>query len=262
MAIKQTHAVSLHGPAVGRPRAAKDRDKHELTESIEEYTEGIYRLEHELDSVGTGDIARYMNVQPASATTMLKRLAELDLVQHTPYQGVRLTQKGEELSVRLLRKHRLLERLLVDFLELPWDEVHDAACKLEHYISDDVADRIDRAMSHPVTCPHGNPVDARALDGSVRLSTSAVGDEIVVVKVTDERLDFLSYLMQINLMPGVRFRIADRTPFGDVMTLEMEHSTKPVAVGKEVLMAVWVRRTGDAQQNEHSDGSSGACGTA
>src|SRR5262245_38815875 len=145
--------IQLRVPATCRPKGAKDHEKSPITESIEAYVEGIWRLEREVPTVGTGEIAQYMNVEPASVTTMLKRLAALGLVEHEPYKGVRCTEKGEALAVELLYKHRLLERLLVDFLELPWDGVHDLACKLEHYISMDVADRIERAMGYPQTCP-------------------------------------------------------------------------------------------------------------
>ncbi|HEV2472206.1 MAG TPA: metal-dependent transcriptional regulator, partial [Chthonomonadales bacterium] len=138
MPTREHRQVRIRVPATCRP-AAREQEKQALTESIEEYTEGVYRLQEELPVVSTGDIARYMNVAPASVTTMLKKLVELGLAEHTPYQGVRLTPKGEELSICLLRKHRLLERLLADFLELPWHDVHDLACKLEHYISEDVA---------------------------------------------------------------------------------------------------------------------------
>src|SRR5258708_9613342 len=122
--------------------------------------------------VRKGDRGKDMDGGPASVKTMLKKLAEIGLAEHTPYQGVRLTEKGEALSVALLRKHRLVERMLVDFLELPWDDVHDLACKLEHYISEDVANRIAKAMNYPTTCPHGNPVDATEADDSHRLAGS------------------------------------------------------------------------------------------
>src|SRR5580658_10514887 len=170
MATREARELMLRVPPSCRPRQAKDRDPKELTESIEEYTEGIWRLQEELEVVSSGDVAKYMSVSPASATTMLKRLAELHLVEHTPYQGVRLTKRGEEISISLLRKHRLVERLLVDFLELPWEDVHELACKLEHYLSEDVADRIAKAMNYPTTCPHGNPVDATVKDDARRLS--------------------------------------------------------------------------------------------
>lgn len=240
--------VQLRVPATCRPKGARDHDKSQLTESIEEYVEGIWRLEREVKTVGTGEIAQYMNVASASVTTMLKRLAELGLVEHVPYQGVRCTEKGEALAVDLLRKHRLLERLLVDFLELPWEGVHDLACKLEHYISMDVADRIARKLGYPRTCPHGNPVDATVEDGAIRLADAEVGEDLVVAKVTDEREEFLSYLSSIGLMPGSGLIITERTPFGDVLTLDIENREKPVAVGKEVSSAVCVYREGDRTQ--------------
>jgi DtxR family transcriptional regulator, Mn-dependent transcriptional regulator len=233
-------------PATCRPKGARDHDKSQLTESIEEYVEGIWRLEREVQTVGTGEVAQYMNVAPASATTMLKRLAELGLVEHQAYQGVRCTEKGEALAVQLLRKHRLLERLLVDFLDLPWDGVHDLACKLEHYISMDVADRIEKAMGGPTTCPHGNPVDAMFEDGSFKLSEGVVGEPLTVAKVTDEREDFLAYIADIGLFPGVPISIAERTPFGDVLMLHVHGKDTPIAVGKEVSTAVFVHRRAEA----------------
>lgn len=247
MPVKDAKEIMLRVPASCRPKAARDREKNEVTESIEEYTEGIYRLQEEMEVVSTGDIAKYMCVAPPSATTMLKRLAELELVTHTPYQGVCLTEKGEQLSLRLLRKHRLLERMLVDFLELPWDDVHDLACKLEHYISEDVADRISKAMGNPTTCPHGNPIDATEQDGSTRLSECKVGESLVVAKITDERLEFLSYLLEIGLVPFAEIHVQERTPFGDVMTLDIHGREKPVAIGRDVAGSIWVfkRRTAD-----------------
>jgi DtxR family Mn-dependent transcriptional regulator len=240
MPVKESREVSLRVPATCRPRAARDREKHELSESIEEYTEGVYRLQEEMEVVSTGDIARYMTVSPASVTTMLKRLAEFGLVEHTPYQGVRLTAKGEALSVALLRKHRLVERMLVDFLELPWEDVHDLACKLEHYLSEEVADRIARALNYPTTCPHGNPIDAREKDNARRLSDTAVGEELVVARISDERLEFLTYVLEIGLVPHTRITVNARTPFGDVMTLHVEGKEAPIAIGRDVAASIWV----------------------
>ncbi len=240
MPVRESREVSLRVPATCRPKAARDREKHELSESIEEYTEGIFRLQEEMEVVSTGDIARYMTVSPASVTTMLKRLVEFGLVEHTPYQGVRLTDKGEQLSVGLLRKHRLVERMLVDFLELPWEDVHDLACKLEHYLTDEVGDRIARALNYPTTCPHGNPVDARAKDNARRLSNTAVGEELIVARISDERIEFLTYVLEIGLIPQTRIRVHARTPFGDVMTLHVDGKDDPIAVGRDVAGSIWV----------------------
>lgn len=241
--------VTLRVPPSCRP-AVRDKDRQEITESVEEYTEGIYRLQEEVDVVSTGDIAKYMEVSPASVTAMLKRLSEYGLVEHTPYQGVRLTVHGEELSVSILRKHRLLECLLVYFLELPWDDVHELACKLEHYLSEEVADRIEIAMEHPKTCPHGNPVDARFQDGSFRLTTCGAEDHLVVMRITDERPEFLAYLLQIGLIPNTPIKVIERTPFGDVLTIEIERQGKTTAVGRDVAQSIWVRRILDFQERQ------------
>lgn len=240
MHTKDAREIMLRVPASCRPRQSKDRDKNELTESIEEYTEGIYRLQEELEVVSSGDVAKYMSVSPASATTMLKKLAELNLVEHTPYQGVRLTERGENISITLLRKHRLVERLLVDFLELPWDDVHELACKLEHYLSEDVADRIAKAMNYPTTCPHGNPVDATEKDNARRLSECEIGSRLSVARITDERTEFLCYVVDIGLLPNTRLQIKSRTPFGDVISLAVDGRDEVVAIGRDVAASIWV----------------------
>lgn len=237
MPVKDIH---LRVPASCRPRGAREHHKTEVTESIEEYVEGIWRLEREVVTVGTGEIAQYMNVAPASVTTMLKRLAELGLVEHVPYQGVHVTEKGEALAVDLLRKHRLIERLLVDFLHLPWDDVHDLACKLEHYISMDVANSIERAMGFPRTCPHGNPVDALQEDGAYRLLDASTDGPFRVVRITDERPEFLSYILEVGMIPGAVVEVVERNPFGDVLTLQIEGRERSVAVGREVAASVCV----------------------
>jgi len=242
MATREMRDVQLRVPATCRPKAARDREKHELTESIEEYTEGIYRLQEEVEVVSTGDIAKYMCVSPASVTTMLKRLSDLGLVKHEAYQGVRLTPKGENLSISLLRKHRLVERMLVDFLELPWEDVHDLACKLEHYISEDVTDRIAKALNYPTTCPHGNPVDATEKDNARRLAECTVGECVSVKRISDERLEFLTYVLEIGLIPQAQLHIQARTPFGDVMTLKVEGREETVAIGRDVANSIFVCR--------------------
>ncbi len=239
MASKDPNESQLRVPAGCRP-TTRDRDQREITESIEEYTEGIYRLQQELSVVGTGDVSRYMTVSPASATAMLKKLAELRLVEHTPYHGVRLTADGTRLSLSLLRRHRLVECLLVNFLELPWDDVHELACKLEHYLSEEVADRIERALGYPTTCPHGNPVDASVEDLTRPLADCVAGEVVIISRITDERTEFLGYLLEIGLVPQTEARIESKSPFGDVITLRLPGLDSLIAVGREVSSSIRV----------------------
>jgi DtxR family Mn-dependent transcriptional regulator len=234
-----TREISLRVPASCRP-GDQHKTQREFSESVEEYVEGIFRLQKEVDKVSTGEIAIYMCVSAGSATAMVKKLAELGLVDHVPYQGIRLTEHGEKLAKQMTRAHRILERFLVDELGLPWNDVHELACKLEHYISDDIIARIDSKLGHPETCPHGNPVDADRPDPSVRLQDAVVGDRLRVFRISDERIEFLRHVEDVGLIPGTEFLAVGSTPIDHLIHLEI--AGRPVTVGKEVARHVWVVR--------------------
>lgn len=232
-----TREFTLRVPASCRP-GDEHKTQRAFSESVEEYAEGILRLQKEVDRVSTGEIATYMCVSAGSATTMIKKMAELGLVEHTPYQGIRLTDLGEKVAKQLTRAHRILERFLVDTLELPWNDVHELACKLEHYISEDIINQIDRKLGHPLTCPHGNPVDPDEDDGSIRLESAAPG-KLRMQKVTDERVEFLIHLEDLGLMPGVEFEATGSTKVDSLIHLKV--AGQHVTVGKEVGRHVWVQ---------------------
>lgn len=233
MPIKE---FSLRVPASCRP-GDEHKTQRAFTESVEEYVEGIFRLQKEVDRVSTGEIAVYMCVSAGSATSMVKKLAEMGLVEHEPYQGIRLTSFGEKVAKQLTRAHRILERFLVDQLDLPWDDVHELACKLEHYISEDIIDRIDRKLGNPATCPHGNPIDPDAEDPSIRLEEAGAG-KLRVVRISDERIEFLKHLDSLGLRPGVEFDAIGSTAIDSLIHLRIEG--REVTVGKEVARHLWV----------------------
>lgn len=232
---------SLRVPASCRP-GDEHKTQRAFSESVEEYIEGIFRLQKEVDRVSTGEVATYMCVSAGSASTMIKRLAELKLVEHAPYQGIRLTDLGEKVAKQLTRAHRILERFLVDVVELPWNDVHELACKLEHYISDDIINQIDRKLGHPKSCPHGNPIDPDAPDPSFRLETALGGHRYCVAKITNERIEFLQYLEEVGLLPGVEFVATGASKIDNLIHLEIggERHT----VGREVGRHVWVLYAG------------------
>lgn len=229
--------LTLRVPASCRP-GEQHRSQRAFTESVEEYVEGIFRLQSEVDKVSTGEIATYMCVSAGSASAMVKKLAEMGLVHHVPYQGIRLTDLGEKLAKQMTRAHRVLERFLVDELGLPWNDVHELACKLEHYIADDIIDRIDSKLGHPTTCPHGNPVDADAPDPSFRLEEAREGARLSVYRISDERVEFLRRLEDIGLLPGCEFSAIGSTPIDQLIHLRVDG--REVTVGREVARHLWV----------------------
>lgn len=229
--------ITLRVPASCRP-GQEHQAKRAFSESVEEYVEGIYRLQKEVERVSTGEVATYMMVSAGSATSMIKKMAELELVEHTPYQGIRLTDFGTKVAKQLTRRHRILERFLVDTVGLPWNDVHELACKLEHHISEDIVNIIDAKLGHPKTCPHGNPVDDDRGDACFRLEAALAGQTLRVVKISDERIEFLKHLEEVGLLPGVPFEAVGSSTIDSLVHLRV--AERAVTVGPEVARHVWV----------------------
>jgi DtxR family Mn-dependent transcriptional regulator len=135
-----------------------------LTDSIQHYLRGIYKLGMDGWPVSVTALAREQHVSPASASAMVKKLAALDLLEHTPYRGVSLTDSGERVALEVIRHHRLLELYLAETLGLHVDEVHDEADRLEHALSEELEARIDKALGYPTHDPHGDPIPNAELE--------------------------------------------------------------------------------------------------
>ena len=128
-----------------------------LTRSVEDYLKAIYRLSPEGRPASTSDIAHLLELSAPSVSGMVKRLSELGLLEHIPYKGVQLTDAGRFAALRMVRRHRLIEAYLVQFLGYSWDTVHAEAERLEHAVSDTLVERMAAALGHPVVDPHGDP---------------------------------------------------------------------------------------------------------
>ena len=209
----------------------------------EEYLEVIYRLQEKSGVARTLELAETLNVAPGTITNTVERLEKESLIVHEPYKGVRLTEKGRGIALRMVRKHRLSERLLTDILDVAWDKVHDAACQLEHGISDEIAKRIEKALGHPKTCPHGNPVPTECggiiEERSLPLAGSSPGEKGVVVKIADERPELLQYLETLGLKPGTLLEVVQKAPFNGPITVRVDG--KDHALSRTVAGSIGVR---------------------
>jgi len=218
----------------------------EISATVEEYLESIYRLEEKKGSAKTGDLAKELNVTLGTITNTIENMEKQNLVIHKPYKGVKLTKKGRKLALDVVRRHRLSERLLTDILRLEWSKAHDAACKLEHAIADkDIIKPLEEALGKPKTCPHGNPIptaSGKVVEEKSELLTSLnLGEEGTIVKITDERPDLLQYLATLGLVPGANVQIEEKAPFnGPIMVKVMGAS---YALGRNVASVIWVRKS-------------------
>jgi DtxR family transcriptional regulator, Mn-dependent transcriptional regulator len=197
---------------------AQTRRGNHLSESIENYAKAIYALEQRGSGpVTTNALAERLGVTPASASSMVKKLAELKLVTHEPYKGVLLTAKGRRVALEVLRHHRLLELYLAESLGVPWDRVHDEAEVLEHVLSEELEELIAAKLGHPTHDPHGDPIPNRDLsiteERTESLAALAVGARGVFVRVSDSDPAMLRYLAERGITPGDHFEVVERQPF-------------------------------------------------
>jgi DtxR family Mn-dependent transcriptional regulator len=195
-----------------------------LTRSIEDYLKAIYRLSPEGRPASTSDIAHLLELSAPSVSGMVKRLSELGLLEHVPYKGVQLTEAGRRAALRMVRRHRLIEAYLVQFLGYGWDIVHPEAERLEHAVSDTLVERMAAALGHPIVDPHGDPIpDA---DGGIHelactpLAEIPVGETAEIRRVDESDSERLRYLAALGLVPGVSVTLCDRQPFGGPVTVE------------------------------------------
>jgi len=217
-----------------------------LSEAVQDYLKSIYKLSRSPESgdmVSTTLIAERMNVSAASATNMVKKLAEMRLLEHRPYQGVELTELGVKMSLEIVRHHRLLELYLRKALGYDWDAVDAEADRLEHAISEDFEDRIDEALGYPTVGAHGEPIPTA--DGSVaetdyaRLSELIEGQRACIRQVSDRDPELLRYLDRCGLILGAEVRVAEKAPFRGPMRLDIAQGGEH-HIGLDVAEAIYV----------------------
>lgn len=205
-----------------------------FAESTEEYLEAVYRLEREGPGVTTSGLASELGVAPASVSGMLKKLAGEGYLEHVARGDVTLTRKGLEVAVRVLRRHRLAERLLTDVLGMPWDQVQAEACMLEHAISESVEERLVAILGNPTACPHGLPIPPKDLSDPERIGVPLAqvenGSDAVVYGVTEEVPEILRYLGEVGLRPGARVRVCEKAPLGGPLTVEVDNHMHAISL--------------------------------
>jgi len=217
----------------------------EPSEAVEMYLETVYRLKQSEGTARTSAIAHSLTVSMGAVTNTLASLEKQGLVKRRAYRGVELTNRGEAIALRVLRKHRLAERLLTEVLGMKWDEVHEVACRLEHAITDDVVEALETLLKNPRTCPHGNPIPSAV--GRVKqtnaepLSTLKPGQEVVLVSIAPENRTLLSYLASLGLIPGVHLQLEEKAPFNGPIIVNMRGSR--YALGQQVASSIRVQKT-------------------
>lgn len=207
------------------------------TQNAEEYLEAIFKLQMGPDPVTVTRLAGELGVAPPSVSEMIGRLRAAGLVEQPGEdRRITLTREGAAEGASLVRRHRLSERFLVDYLDMPWDAVHEEACKLEHVLSPEVEARLAEQLGNPRTCPHGHVIpdeDGSIVEPEMRpLSELGPGDEAVIGCVTEEKSDLLRYLACLGLLPETPVTVESVAPFNGPLLVRVGGSQ--YALGREV----------------------------
>ncbi|MFZ0490423.1 MAG: metal-dependent transcriptional regulator [Salegentibacter sp.] len=198
--------------------------------SEENYLKTIFHLERSYSAgVSTNAIAEELETKASSVTDMVKKLSEKKLVKYRKYQGVKLSERGKNAAVEVIRRHRLWEYFLVEKLHFNWDEVHEVAEELEHIKSEKLIEELDRFLDYPTRDPHGDPIPDQegnfAKTTRILLSECKEGETAVVIGVKDSSASFLRYLDRNKIALGSKIKLLYKENFDQsviIKTLEGE----------------------------------------
>ena len=205
-------------------------DRPPLTAAVEDYVKAIYMLQGSGEAASTNALAARLEVTPAAVSGMLRKLDGLGLVEHEPYRGVRLTERGRIVALEVIRHHRLLELFLVKSLGMGWDEVHAEAEVLEHVLSEELEELIAAKLGDPTLDPHGDPIPSRELSiaddvGSCDLYQLEPGGSGTFVRVSDADPEMLRFLTERGIRPGMRIVVLERQPFDGPLSVRVGKQT-------------------------------------
>jgi len=220
------------------------KDEIQPSPTIEEYLETILNMLSEGKSVLGARLAERLQVAPPTVTATLQRMARDGLIITSRNKETSLTEHGMKMAVIIVKRHRLAERLLTDILKVPWPEVHQEACRLEHGISDSVMNRLYQVLGEPKTCPHGNPIPVGDVLPPLRgtpLDTIAAGGKVVVERISEEanRLEeLMQYLDQAGIKPGATISVKETAPYAG--TIQITINNNDFHLGTKAAAMVWV----------------------
>ena len=226
---------------------AEPKSTSQASEAVDDYLKAIFQLSGpEERQVSSTEIATHLTITAASVTNMLQKLAasQPPMVIYEKHYGVKLARAGKKRALEIIRHHRLIETFLHKVLDYPWDEVHQEAERLEHFISERFEERIAAKLGNPEFDPHGHAIPA--LDGSLpgpehqALSQLRPGQTAKVASVSDKDPEMLRYLATQGIRPGVPLTLTERLPFQGAYQIRIGRSPKLALLSEPLARAISV----------------------
>lgn len=215
------------------------------TPTIEDYLMTMYALERDHGEIVAARLAEMLNVAPATVAMTFKRMARDKWISGKGHGGVHLTETGKEAASSVIRRHMLVEWMLVRLLKIPVDQTHDEAHNLEHAISPSLEERLRETLGDPHVCPHGNPFPGyeSVVKDLVPLTELPAGELVTVRRIhefAEDNHDLLRFLIENGLTPGAKVKVTEVLLFNHTLTLSVDHKT--VTLGLAAAGLIFVQR--------------------
>ncbi len=198
------------------------------TISTENYLKKIFNHKKAFgEKINAVKLAQELSVSKAAISEMAKKLSKHGLISYEKYKGMELTDKGENMALNVIRRHRLWELFLIKVLDMPWSEVHEQAEILEHHTSEKLIDRIDEYLGFPDFDPHGHPIPKKngTLPGDqdyITLADAAEGSSYELVQVDDHEKKLISYLTKVGFVLNTQFEVINKLDFDKSFTIKFK----------------------------------------
>lgn len=211
------------------------------TEKMREYLEVIYYLAARNEPVISARLAEWMHVTPPTVSNIVERMEDRGYISRDSRGEIKLTDEGFVLAEAMVKRHRILERFLVDIMGVPWHMIHEEAVRLEHALSPTLEARIEALVGQSLTCPHGNPIPGAGAGypGTVQLSQAGVGKVFVIQRIMEEAeedTELMRYMQENGIIPGARFEIASNSPAYGVA---LRRDDQMITVSPQIAAQLW-----------------------
>ena len=210
-----------------------------MTGNKEDYLKAIYKLGGQYKTINNKDIASALSVSASSVSEMIKKLLQDGYVEYELYQGVKLTERGIDEAIKIVRRHLLWEVFLVERLGYKWDEVDEVAELLEHVTDKQLEDKLEIYLNYPKTCPHGTIIlKADRENSNFRPMDSLIRGEGGTIRRFEDIKEVLNYVDSLGLKIGDKIEIVDIAPYKGPITFKIED--KHIIIGREAAQKIYV----------------------
>ncbi len=194
-----------------------------MNKSLEDYLKNIYSIQSLTGKVTNTALAEKLSISPAAVSDMISKLSRTGHIENIPYKGFKLTLKGETVAINLIRKHRIWEVFLTEYLKYPWDKVHNEAENLEHASSDELIIKLENFLHFPKYDPHGHPIPDKngkiLKEKLIPLSDININEKALIKQVSDESSEVLIYLSKVGLKLNDEIKIIDKINFDNSLQI-------------------------------------------